>query len=56
MFKRTNNNKEPEKIEKSKMATSFQLVRGMKDVLPEDQEYFLWIFDTVRSLSAKLWI
>ena len=28
-----------------------QLLRGMKDVLPVDQPYWWWIFDTVRSLA-----
>lgn len=28
-----------------------QLLRGMKDILPGDQQYWWWIFDTVRKLA-----
>ncbi len=41
----------PEKVDKVKSQSSFQLIRGTKDVLPDDQEYFLWIFDQVRAVA-----
>jgi histidyl-tRNA synthetase len=53
MFKRTISKKEPAKEEITKTASSFQLVRGVKDILPEDQAYFFWIFDKVRSLARS---
>lgn len=33
--------------------SKFQLVRGMKDILPEDEDYFFWIFDEVRRTAAS---
>lgn len=30
-----------------------QLLRGMKDILPTDQPYWWWIFDTLRSLADR---
>jgi len=30
-----------------------QLLRGMKDILPADQPYWWWIFDTVRQLAES---
>jgi len=53
MIKKINNSKEPVKEEKVKINSSFQLVRGVKDVLPEDQAYFFWIFDQVRELTRS---
>lgn len=53
MPKKNNNSKEPVKEEKVKTNSSFQLVRGVKDVLPEDQAYFFWIFDQVRELTRS---
>lgn len=31
----------------------FQLVRGMKDILPEDEPYFFWLFDEVRKMAQS---
>lgn len=30
-----------------------QLLRGMKDILPADQPYWWWLFDTIRPLAAN---
>lgn len=45
-----NTKEDLEKFEKPKNPT-FQLVRGTKDILPDDQNYFLWIFDQVRAVA-----
>ncbi len=36
----------------AKEAPTPQLLRGMKDILPADQPYWWWFFDTVRSLAT----
>ncbi|MBI3573304.1 MAG: histidine--tRNA ligase [Candidatus Kerfeldbacteria bacterium] len=33
------------------LTNPFQLLRGMKDILPADQPYWLWIFDVVRQAA-----
>lgn len=34
-------------------STPPQLLRGMKDILPTDQPYWWWLFDTVRELAER---
>ncbi len=48
---KTSNTDTPSKKNTSKK--SFQTLRGMKDILPEDSKYFLWIFDQVRDIAES---
>lgn len=50
MIKKNTKEENTERVEKSKNPT-FQLVRGTKDILPDEQSYFLWIFDQVRAVA-----
>ncbi len=50
MIKKNTKEEDLEKFEKPKNP-AFQLVRGTKDILPDDQSYFLWIFDQVRAVA-----
>lgn len=50
MIKKNTKEDNIEKVEKPKNPT-FQLVRGTKDILPDEQSYFFWIFDQVRAVA-----
>jgi histidyl-tRNA synthetase len=50
MIKKNTKEENLENFEKPKNP-AFQLVRGTKDILPDDQRYFMWIFDQVRAVA-----
>ncbi len=53
MSKSKQNNSSKEEKVKSSNKKSFQTLRGMNDILPDDSRYFLWIFDQVREIAQS---
>lgn len=42
-----------ENIKKENRNTKFQLVKGMKDILPEEQKYWLYLEELIRQIAEK---